>query len=411
MPPADPAVPKPAEERSYLVFAACALLFVLGVGLALGIAIPLTGDEEALVQAHAAAQLEGWLGLFVAGMGLRLVPRLSGRRPFPTSLTAAVFGLLALGAVLRVAAAWSNPLAVPAAASWAAGSIVLALALASALSSRSRPWTAWRLAAWCGAAWWIVWGALGQAEAARTVDGIAPADLAGGWEWAGVIGVTSNFAWAVQARSVPVFFGRRPPGLAMLLPPLLALNAGAVLVVLSAFAVPVAGAGFALAGLATVWLAPLAGSVWGRAHRLRPASRPAARFVVAANAWAVVGGCLLLASAATGMAALRDAALHALGLGFMTILIVGMAQLVTPAFAGERTALPRRRPELWLSLPLLIAAAALRVTASLLLGEPRAAAIATSGALAWVGIAVFAFRFVSVARVAASARGAGLPAS
>ena len=406
MPPTDPAAPKPAEERSYVAFAACALFFSLVVGLALGVAIPLTGGGEAMVQAHEAAQLEGWLGLFVAGMGLRLVPRLSGRRPFRTALTASVLLLLVSGVGLRVAAAWATGLAVPAAVAWALGSVVFAASVAAALASRGRPWQAWRLAAWCGAAWWIVWSALGLAGAVRAVHGIVPADVDAAWQWSGVLGVMSNFVWAVQSRSVPVFFGRRSPGLASLLPPLVALNLGVALVVVSTFATATASAGFLLAGVATAWLAPVAGSVWGRAHRLRPVSRPAARFLVAANGWAVIGGCLLVASAAVPTDSLRDAALHALGLGFMTVLIIGMAQLVTPVFAGERMTPPRARPELWLSLPLLIAAAALRVTAGFLGGGLQGDVIATSGVLAWLGIAVFAFRLVSVAR-GASTRGAG----
>lgn len=399
MPPAEPAAPKPAEERSYVAFAAIALFFVLVVGLGLGVAIPLTGGDEALVRAHAAAQLQGWLGLFVAGMALRLVPRLSGRRPFPTALTALVLVLLVSGVLLRVAAVWASGLAVPAAAAWALGSIGLAVALGIALASRGRPWQAWRVAAWCGAAWWLGWAALGLGGAIRTVAGTVPPYIDAAWQWTGVIGALSNFAWAVQSRSVPVFFGRRPPGLAALLPPLVALNLGVALVAVSAFHGPARAPGLALAGLATAWLAPLAGSVWGSAHRLRPVSRPAARFVVAANAWAVVAGLLLIASAAVEMDSLRDAALHALGLGFMTTLIVGMAQLLTPVFAGERMALLGWRPELHLSLPLLIAAAVFRVAASFLGGAPQAAVIATSGVLAWVGLAVFAFRLVRLARV------------
>ena len=411
MPPTDPAAPKPAEERSYVAFAACALFFSLGVGLVLGVAIPLTGGREAIVQAHEAAQLEGWLGLFVAGMGLRLVPRLSGRRPFPTALTASVLVLLVSGAGLRVAAGWATGLAVPAAVAWALGSIVLAVSLAVALASRGRPWQVWRLAAWCGAGWWIVWSALGLAGAVRAVHGIVPAGIDAAWQWSGVLGVMSNFVWAVQSRSVPVFFGRRSPGLAALLPPLIALNAGVALVVASTFTTSAASAGFLLAGVATAWLAPVAGSVWGRAHRLRPVSRPAARFVVAANGWAVIGGCLLVVSAVVPTDSVHDAALHALGLGFMTVLIIGMAQLVTPVFAGERITPPRARPELWLSLPLLTAAAVLRVTASFLGGALYGDVIATSGVLAWLGIGVFAFRLVIVGRGASTRRARGLPAS
>ena len=407
MPAADPTAPAPSEERSYLAFAFVALLFVLGAGLGLGVASALTRDPRstgALAHAHAAVQLEGWIGLFVAGMGLRLIPRLTGRRPAPTRLTAPVLALLAGATAAEVAAPWAPGLRSAGALAFACGAMLLAAVLAVALASRGRPWHAWRVAAWAGVVWWPAWALLGLAGALASRDGVVPDRIDVAWTSVGLFGALSNFVWAVQGRTVPVFFGRALPDAARIGPPLVVLNAGTLLLWTSAFEPRTLGPGLVLAGAATAWLAPVAGSVWGRAHRLRPPSRPAARFIVAANLWAVAGGAGMIVAGGleiAGVAAaggVRDASVHALGLGFMTILIVGMAQLLTPAFAGERISRPRPGPERWPALALLVTATALRVLAEAAPPEAQGLALTGSAVLAWSGIASFAAGLVRVTR-------------
>lgn len=95
-------------------------------------------------------------------MGLRLVPRLSGRRPLPSGLTISVLVLLTSGITLRVVAqvglegSAATELQAVAALASALGIMVLAAGLAGALLSRGRGWQAWRLAAWAGTACWVV---------------------------------------------------------------------------------------------------------------------------------------------------------------------------------------------------------------------------------------------------------------
>lgn len=55
----------------------------------------------ALVQAHGHAQLFGWVGLFVLGMGLVFLPRLRGTTLQATDRVPYAFGLLVFGIVLR----------------------------------------------------------------------------------------------------------------------------------------------------------------------------------------------------------------------------------------------------------------------------------------------------------------------
>src|SRR5690606_14454323 len=84
-----PEVQPAVEDRSYIGYIASALVIALAAGFLLAIVAPLTStgtlpwDERLpqLIQAHAWAQLQGWAGLFVAGMAMRLIPRFAGRPP------------------------------------------------------------------------------------------------------------------------------------------------------------------------------------------------------------------------------------------------------------------------------------------------------------------------------------------
>lgn len=101
----------PAEDRSYLLFCPAALTLALGAGLLLGMLAglaPLLGwrlPDAALVGAHAVSELDGWLGLFVSGFGLRLVHR----APLPGVVSMSVLGLLFAGVTLRLAGLVGGP--------------------------------------------------------------------------------------------------------------------------------------------------------------------------------------------------------------------------------------------------------------------------------------------------------------
>jgi hypothetical protein len=80
----------------------------------------------------------------------------------------------------------------------------------------------------------------------------------GGAERAGR-GAIGNLIWAVQSRTVPVFFGRRPPRLA---PALGMYNLGTALVLIAAVVPEPAlrQPGLGLAGAGAIWLALLVGT-------------------------------------------------------------------------------------------------------------------------------------------------------
>ena len=415
------------EDRSYLWFIAAALVSALGGGFLLAILLPLAatglvpGEERVpwLIQAHGWIQVQGWAGLFVAGMAVRLIPRFAGRPPVRSPVTLPLLALLAIPVALRITLQpWATGdlarvSAIAVAILSAAGAASLAGILALTLARGRKPPEPWRYFAWAGTAWWLVFAFLlawwGR-RAAGSAGLVSPA-----WDdavsWVVLLGPIGNFIWSVQGRSVPIFFGRKTPTWRQAIIPGAAYNGGAALMAAALAAqgeqsARLSGAGLFAAGIGMAWLAVIAGSVWGRPTRLRPRAKFAARFVLAANLSAVAAGVLLawagLETLAEGHYAAfpaRDAARHIIGIGLVTMLIMGMARLVAPVFALERT--ESGVPRLYERAPFLLLLAALLLRAGAgLLGEhisydARMHAAAAAGTLAWLAIVVFA---ISVAR-------------
>ncbi|HXU25421.1 MAG TPA: hypothetical protein VN697_15470 [Tepidiformaceae bacterium] len=419
------------EDRSYLAYIGSALFVALAGGFLLAIVLPLaeTGTipwedrVPLLIQAHGWAQLQGWAGLFVAGMAMRLMPRFAGRKPLKRSVTVPVLVLLVASVVVRTVAepfidgAAGDWLVLVAAVSGALGTVATGGALFYTLVRGRRKQEPWRYFALAGAAWWVAWAAFILAAGIRAYSNgrFTPFALDDALTWMVLIGPVGNFIWAVQSRSVPVFFGRKTPKLRHVVVPGVALNLGGVLIAASLLPVSdsasarLVGLGLLASGIGFAWLPPLAGSVWGTAHRLRPRARSAARYVLAANIAAMGAGILLVwagsesawrgAYEAVGV---RDAARHTLGLGLITLLIIGMAQLVAPLFALERA--EARKPGLVERGPfwLLIAATLIRVYGALATGhmneDARLHLVSSAGVLAWLAIALFAVLVVRARR-------------
>ena len=415
------------EDRSYLGFIAAALAAALGGGFLMAVWMPLaatgtvTGQDRVpwLIQAHGWVQVQGWAGLFVAGMAVRLMPRFAGRPPVRRNVTMPLLVLLAVPVALRMTLQpWADGTLAEATALTigglsATGAAGVAAILTWTLARGRKAREPWRYFAWAGTAWWGVLAAMLAAwgwRAARN-EGLAPVAWDDVMTWVVLFGPIGNFIWSVQSRSVPIFFGRKTPTWRQAVVPGVAYNAGVALVALSLVfegetAARLSGLGMALAGGGMVWLPVIAGSVWGRAKRLRPRAKPAARFVLGANIAAVVAGVLLVwAGAQTALDAeyaefaARDAARHVVGIGLVTMLILGMARLVAPVFALERT--ESGVPKLYERAPfwLLLGAVALRGGSALLAEQisydARMHSAAAAGGMAWVALAVFA---LSVAR-------------
>jgi len=424
-----PGIVRAAEDRSYLGYIAAAILSALLGGFAFAVWVPLAstgtigGADRVpwMIQAHGWVQLQGWAGLFVAGMAIRLIPRFAGRRPVPRRVTVPLLAVLVVPVVLRIVLqTWAtgstaDAVALAIGVSTAAGTLGVAGVLAVTLARGKKAREPWRYFAWAGTVWWAMWAgmALANVPGNDLVPGLLERRENDAFLWAVMLGPIGNFIWAVQSRSVPIFYGRKTPQLIVAAGPGLLLNAGAAFIVLGAADEESGqlsgGLGFVFAGIALLALPPICGAVYGQAKRLRPRARSAARFVIAANIAAMVAGGLMIWGGVEAMGGddyaawsgfdQRDAARHLLGVGTITMLILGMARLVAPFFALERTesGVPMflERLPFWLLVGALVVRAAVPLLGDQIDRDAEQHALATAGLMAWTAIAVFAF---SVAR-------------
>lgn len=419
------------EDRTYLAFMVAAMVIAVGGGFLLAIVLPLAsagvipgGDRVPwLIQAHGWAQLQGWAGLLVAGMAIRIIPRFAGRQPIRAPVTVPIVTALAASVVLRTIVQpwgrgdWGDEIVLAAGILGGLGMAGVVVVLTVTLVRTRRHGNPWELFAWAGTAWWGVWAVMTVVAAERSGDGVGltPFGLNQAMTWMVMLGAIGNFIWGIQSRSVPVFFGRKPPAARVVLAPLLLLNLGIAAVMVSlaewdaAASARIEGAGLALAGVATIILAYLCGALWGTAHKLRPRARSASRFVLGANLAAVAGGLLIayagvhtVIDGSTVSLGARDAARHAFGVGLITMLIMGMAQLIAPVFAMSRAevripSLPERLP-FWL----LAGSVVLRVVAGLIRPEVSGDGVhhlvALAGILAWLALILFAATVISAIR-------------
>lgn len=415
------------EDRFYGPFVAGALFFGLVLGFPLGILVAhalaqhatLGGHLPQVLQLHGHLQLQGWFGLFVMGMGYRLVARFTAVHVRPPWLVPLTFLLMAAGLGLRAvsqpwadSAPYSGLFASSAALEAAAAFIFAAAILRSVVLGRperfgySRFFAAgalWAAVALGLNAWFVTEAAL---ESRPLVTGLQTSAIT----FVQLYGFVAMFVLAVSLRTFPIFFGRREAAKVPVTLAWAALNGG-----VAAYAVAVVwrsysdsgmleglqSLGFLAAGLSLAAMAFLLRVFEGAPHRLRESARRSMRFVRSAYLWLLFAGLL---QAYYGMRALwagrppahyeTDAVRHFIALGFVTMTIFGMSFLVLPRLAMRRISGTTGR---WLApglLALIYGAAAARGAGSLLVNEAKADAgfwtMSSAGVLGFVAMAVFA---------------------
>ena len=390
------------------VFVVSALVMALTAGFGLGLWLLLartlglpTGELAwlALVQVHGTIQLFGFAGMFLMGVGLHVLPRFRGASPTPRALATIAYAGTVSAILLR---ALTQPvLSFPGRAILlplsgfllVVGTTAFAIGALRALRGGT---TAHRPDELVMAA-----GVLAAPAAALLFLFEFPLDSAGlladqraderaGWAMLLVCLATAIFG--VWARLAPGFTAT-PPSRP------LPLRVGSSLWLLGATGV---AAGIVivpfvlLAGLLTiVWALGVFGATIAR-QRLVSHARLTRLAVRSAIVWAIAGSALLawyaLRAVATGTERSyleASAARHAFALGFVTLMIFGVAARALPSFLSRR--LWSERLQL-ATLVLANAGVALRVVPQGLGAEGDAASVvvAASGALAYAALVVFA---------------------
>jgi hypothetical protein len=369
-----------ARENLYRRFLKAALLFTFTGGTALGawalIVMALQGHlggmARGVIQMHGHYQLFGWVGLFVVGVAYHILPRLTAV-PLPSYRMASwSFVLLTAGTVLRFAQALDpSPLRSAvllggglmeflgcAIFAWTVGRI---LALQGARPAPYKTYlalgTCWLLAAAglnLAHAWWF--SATGRFE--------VPAWLNIPYLSVFLVGFVTFWILGVSLRTLPVFMGLRPrpqAAAALALPlslALLVLAIGEALFLRGGS--DAARVAFGLGGLGVA--ACLAGFVLalGILSPWRDAPEPGAdrgyeKFIRLSYAWLLLSALMLgtfsvLALLGRNMDhAYVGAYRHALTVGFITTIMVGMALRIVPVFRGVPLYSPAlREASFWL---------------------------------------------------------------
>jgi len=417
--------------------------FGLGGGLfaALALPVPLGAWWVAAGQAHGHVQLFGWAGLMVLGVALHFLPRLRGAPLARPELAGPALWLFVVGLLVRAVSQPSAALA----GSWAlAAALHVSLALSGALellggslvvallarTSRGGPAVRERpgllsvlpllVAAFAGLWLSLAANLVGVVAGAVMASAVVPAWADEPTNLLAFYGFLVPISVAMSARTFPLYFRTPLPNQRLLRVALVLLLVGLALRLYGLTGVPpaaaVGSAGFAASlGVFVVALGVFARRVPLPRQPVRPFHDPMQLHALSAYVWLLVAAALLVLDglAAAGIwwlpsSTSGDAEQHALGVGFVTLLIFGVGAHLLPGFANRPL---RSRGLVWATLVLGNAAALLRVAPVLVSAWLPAWLVDSSLALAGLAglIAVAAFGVNLLPIPTTSKRPAGQP--
>lgn len=381
---------------------------------------------SALAQAHGHLQLYGWAGLFALGVAFHFVPRLRGEPLALQRFVPWIFGALVAGLVLRGIAQpldAASPSALWGAALLLSGALELVALLgavtALGLTLFGRPGMRQRSALWGVAP--LIAGAFAALAASALVNAantfaLVTPNAAGIIPYAGdqanvalgLFGYLVPLALGMSARTLPMYAGLDPfprrmlwplaglwyAGLALSLASLASgatewtgalgdlLMGVALIVFIGGFIRALVARGRLPKKVAALAPEPVARERDYRAqiHQERGSYGPFVAIVASSYLWALLAGIFLAINGIAGLLdgtapVSPDAIRHSLALGFIALLISGIAPRMIPGFSGGRIL---SAGLVWATLWLGDSAALLRVGA--LLAAPALAGMGATGA-------------------------------
>ena len=365
-PAAEPITPRAlARENLYRRFLKAALLFTFTGGTALGalalilmaVRGELGGVGRGLIQIHGHYQLFGWVGLFVVGVAYHILPRLTGV-PLPSYRLASLsFVLLVTGTILRAGQAL-DPGALRSSVLLGGGLMevlgcgLFAWAVARILLPRASRLEAYQAYLVFGTGWLGVASLLNLSHAwylaSRAVFEVPPF-LNVPYLSVFLVGFVTFWILGVSLRTLPVFMGLRarlPLAWAVAVPMTLSLMVMALGE--SSYLAGGGGAARVAFGIGGLLLAVCLGLfTWalgifgeGDGEKEPGVDRGYEKFLRLGYGWLLVSGLMLaifsvLAVRGADMNhALVGAYRHALTVGFVTTIMVGMASRIVPVFRG-----------------------------------------------------------------------------
>lgn len=343
-------------SRLLIAYIAIGLFFMLLPGTFLGVwnllAISSHRSVEtvspAWIQAHGHAQVFGWIGSFILGIGYYSIPKLRRMKPFALWAPWTSLATWTLGVTLRWVAGvyewqWRTLLPLSAALEIAAFLIFLPIvsshrpATEQASNSRGKL-DVWIVVVITGCVGWLSALVINLLSAGLLAWRGASPVLPHGFDQRLLVletwGFLVPFIWGFSAKWLPIFLG------------LPALDARELLRAVAVNSLGVVAALFGHLLLSSLLLmAALSAAIYAL-RLLEPSERPPKikgvhaslpAFVRLAYLWAFVSSVLAIwASVADNPAGIWGASRHALTVGFVSMMVFSIGQRVLPAFSGMR---------------------------------------------------------------------------
>lgn len=380
-------------SRLLMLYIATGLVFMLLPGTFLGVwnLIAISSREAAesvsvaWIQAHGQAQIFGWIGAFILGIGFYSIPKLRRMEPFALWAARLCWGWWTAGVLLRWLSnvyQWHWRLLLPVSASLQLMAFVLFLHSVSGHKPRQSDaahkvkfelWALVVISATAGLMLTVLANLAGTLYIAIYADTPAfPAAFDQRFLVLAAWGFLAPFVWGFSAKWLPVFLGLKPTR-NRLLGAVVTTNMVGVIAALAGFPRTSAVVIFAAAALA-----PFALRVFGRPQqkaKLQGVHASFPHFVRLAYAWLMVAGGLgVWAAWAQNASGIGGASRHALTVGFLSLMVFNIGQRVLPAFSGMR---------LLFSPRLMLASSALLTIGCLLRVVSEIIAYQGDGAWAW----------------------------
>ncbi len=365
--------------RMLMLYISTGLFFMLLPGTFLGVwnLVAISGSRAAnsvlptWIQAHGHAQIFGWIGTFILGIGFYSLPKLRRPQPFAMSVTWISWGLWTSGVAVRWLTNvyewhWRALLPVSATLELAAFAIFLHTISGhrpeDSGKAKSEEWIFVVIAGSIGLllALLVNFGA----TILLAFSGRSP-ELPAGFDQSFLVlqtwGFLVPFVWGFSAKWLPVFLGLRPVrGRRLLLA--VALNSLGVLAAL--LSRPRTATLFLFAGIVLAVFALGLFESPERPAKVRGAHSSFPSFVRIAYVWALVAAGLgIWAAAVISPQGIWGASRHALTAGFLATMVFAIGQRVLPAFAGRKLFSTKL---MFVALLLLSAGCLLRVSAEIL---------------------------------------------
>jgi hypothetical protein len=346
----------------------------LGVWNLLAISSHRAADSvsAAWIQAHGHAQILGWIGTFILGIGFYSLPKLRRAPLFGLSVARVTWGLWTSGVALRWLAnvyQWHWRILLPLSAVLELAAFVIFFRTVSGHSPQDSGKE--KLGEWVFV---VIAGTVGLLLSLLVNIGIAVylafagvspavgADFDQSFLVLQAWGFLVPFVWGFSAKWLPVFLGLRATRGRVLL---LAVGLNSLGVLAAFLHSMLAAALLLLAGMVLAIYALCLFEMPVRPAKVKGVHSSFPSFVRIAYGWALVAAGLGVWAASAGNAhGIWGAGRHALTVGFLATMVFAIGQRVLPAFAGARSLFSSKL--MFVALLLLAVGCALRVSSEIL---------------------------------------------